>query len=162
MREGFERRFAGVIADALENLAFVFAFDESEERAPDGPCVELRFSGLFRGAFFLWLDSSLLDEITENMLGVEEGTPVSDIHREDALKEAANVISGNLLPEIGGKEAVFDLIPSEVNTSGGLDLALKGRKVSCRVTLSAEESVLTGALWFEDRKAFDEHMNSRG
>lgn len=162
MGEDFERRFAGVIADALENLAFVFAFDEGEERKPEGPCVELCFSGPFSGSFFLWLDSSLLNEITENMLGVDEGAPVTETQREDALKEAANIICGNLLPEIGGREAVFDLIPSGVNTSGGLDLALKGRRVSCRVTLSSEESVLTGALWLEDGKVFDEYVDFRG
>ena len=156
MEEAFERRFARVIAETLESLAFVFAFDEGERRNPDGPCVELCFSGHFSGAFFLWLDHALLGEITENMLGIEEGMPVSTSQLEDALREAANVVCGNLLPEMGGREAVFDLIPSAVYASGGLDRASNGRKISCQVTLSVEDAVLTGALWLENPTAFDE------
>jgi CheY-specific phosphatase CheX len=162
MKEGLEHLFGRVIAETLEGLAFVFAFDEGEGRKPDGPCVELAFSGPFAGAFFLWMDDSLLDEVTENMLGMEEGSGISAAEREDALKETANVICGNLLPEIGGRDAVFDLLPVGVFAASGFDGALKGRKPCCEVTLSVDEAFCVGALWLEDENAIEGLEISRG
>jgi CheY-specific phosphatase CheX len=146
--------FAHVIADTLEGLAFIFAFDEGESRKPDGPCARLGFAGPFSGIFFLSVDDSLLDEMTENMLGLDEGASVSRSQREDALKEAANVICGNLLPQIGGRDAVFDLLPAGVYREG-LEQALNGETPLCEVTLSVDESVCRAALWVEDEKVLE-------
>jgi CheY-specific phosphatase CheX len=145
---------AHVTAETLEGLAFVFAFDEGEIRVPDGACVRIDFSGPFDGAFFLSADELLLDEITRNMLGLDDDSRISQSQREDALKETANVICGNLLPKLGGKDAVFDFIPSGV-FSEGLDHALNGKTPSCEVTLSLDESVCRVSLCVEDEQHLD-------
>ncbi|MDM8539151.1 hypothetical protein QUF70_20550, partial [Desulfobacterales bacterium HSG17] len=44
---------------------------------------------------------------TGNMLGIEEDETSTSEQQYDALKELLNVICGNLLPEIAGKEAIF-------------------------------------------------------
>ena len=54
-------------------------------------------------------------ELTENMLGLDEGeAEISSDDQADALKETINVICGNLLPAIAGKDAVFDIQPPEI------------------------------------------------
>jgi hypothetical protein len=69
--------------------------------------VSIHFLGPLMGDFVLEISGGVLPVLAANMLGEDEPPPLSQ--QQDALKELANVICGNLLPLIAGSEAVFDL-----------------------------------------------------
>jgi hypothetical protein len=54
----------------------------------------------------LTVDEAMMPALAANMLGVDEPPPPPADQR-DALGELANVLCGNLLPEIAGTEHVF-------------------------------------------------------
>jgi chemotaxis protein CheY-P-specific phosphatase CheC len=54
------------------------------------------------------VSEDVLKELSANMLGVDDEETTKD-QRHDALKETMNILCGNLLPAIAGKEAVFDI-----------------------------------------------------
>ena len=43
------------------------------------------------------------------MLGYEDETDLTDVQKQDGFRELANVICGNLLPALAGRNAVFDV-----------------------------------------------------
>jgi len=94
----------------LEDLCFVCP-DPAEDAAPsskDVLTVEVGFSGPVAGKLALCFLDVRRAEIASAMLG-EGPEPLSEGDIRDAMGEVANVICGQLLPRIGGKEAVFDL-----------------------------------------------------
>ena len=100
-------------ADTMEKLAFIFTYPAEDGDDPDGDGVAARvaFTGAFAGSMMIRIASSVLPELTANMLGLDDGAPVAAEQQHDALKEALNIICGNVLPAIAGKTAVFDLAP---------------------------------------------------
>ena len=107
-----------VAGETLEQLAFVFSFPDAAdpgaiwEREVTG--ARLTFDGPLQGELLLAISSAALPEMTAIMLGLEEGQVPPLDQQADALKEALNVICGNLLPRIGGVDAVFDIQPPEI------------------------------------------------
>lgn len=107
-----------VAGETLEQLAFVFSFpDDADpdaiwETAVTG--ARLTFCGPLQGELLMAISSTALPELTANMLGLEEGEVPPVDQQMDALKEALNVICGNLLPRIGGADAVFDIQAPEI------------------------------------------------
>jgi hypothetical protein len=63
----------------------------------------------------LRVSSELLPQIANNMLGDDDLRP--DYQQRDALGELANVICGNLLPQLGGPSAAFLLDAPQVSLS---------------------------------------------
>ena len=121
-----------VSAETLEKLAFVFAFaDEaplstgnSDIVTPadsDNYRVRVDFRGPFSGALVMDITPADLEEVAANMLGFDLGDPISDADQQDALKEVGNVVCGNLLPVMAGKEAVFDIESPVVSRNGASD-----------------------------------------
>jgi CheY-specific phosphatase CheX len=112
MTEAADSRLAEVTIDTLEKLAFLFA---SPVEAP--PAVEERtfstvrvdFAGAFSGGMEVSLSGPVLAELAANMLGAMEGETLSAGEQQDALKELANVICGNVLPMLVGHEAEFNI-----------------------------------------------------
>ena len=102
-----------VAGETLEQLAFIFSFpddmdtDAIWERAVTG--CHVSFSGPSRGGLLLLISTAALLELASNMLGLDEEETTADDQQKDALREALNVICGNLLPRIGGVDAVFDI-----------------------------------------------------
>lgn len=143
MRPPLEAALAAVMVETLEKLAFLFATpaDEAgmEDRDGGGPmqAVRVAFTGPFRGEVELGLSPPVLDELTANMLGSEEGDPPSTEERHDALKELANVVCGNLLPVIGGSEAEFSIAAPRIadTTGGGEAEGLAVLAARCRLRL---------------------------
>ncbi len=108
-----------VAESVLERLAFIFSVpaenrDEIPVDSTDASCVS--FSGPFNGSVVLAVAGNALSEIAENMLGLPEGEGLSLDQQHDALKELVNVICGNLLPEIAGKQAVFNFDMPQMTT----------------------------------------------
>ena len=94
----------------FEELGFLLPSEEVDARqaaAAPSAMVSLDFAGPFAGTLLLRLYGDLLPELAANMLGEEETPPLQE--QLDALGEVTNVICGNLLPAIAGREQVFDL-----------------------------------------------------
>ncbi len=113
MRRNYSQVLSEVAAETLEQLAFIFSFaDDPQEDAiwdEDVTGCHVTFSGPHQGEILLVINSAVLPELAANMLGMDDDEEPPQEHQEDALKEALNVICGNLLPKIGGVEAVFDI-----------------------------------------------------
>lgn len=129
MNKELENIISDVAMETLEQLAFVFASSADEENLiSDVPCVaaKVAFNGPFNGKLFMKTSNQVVDEITVNMLGIDEDEEVSSDQRCDALKETINVICGNILPEIADKKAVFNIDAPEVLTeSDDIEASLK-------------------------------------
>ncbi|REL38701.1 chemotaxis protein CheX [Rhodohalobacter sp. SW132] len=74
----------------LEDLS-----DEERELNDNSITALVEFDGAAKGAMSIRVSPELLDAISENMLGMEEGT---DELKEGALCEIANIICGNTVP----------------------------------------------------------------
>jgi len=116
MSDAHKETLQRVAEEQFEQLAFMFPV--SAEELPDGPPnfaahAKVGFSGPSAGRVLLAAEGQILPPLAANMLGLDEGEP-SEAEQTDALKELLNVICGNLLPEIAGAEAVFDVQAPEV------------------------------------------------
>lgn len=102
----------------FEELGFLFPNEdlEPEQRtaAVDG-VVSVDFRGPFNGSLILQVCGDLLPTIAANMLG--EAEPPSVALQKDVLGELGNVVCGNALPLIAGREVVFRLSPPCVLTA---------------------------------------------
>jgi CheY-specific phosphatase CheX len=87
-----------------------FDLNDAQKRARPDAAVEITFRGIFSGRLVLTVSGPILAVVVGNMLGEDE----SEMPREaqlDALGELANVICGNVLPEIAGDRETFSLTP---------------------------------------------------
>jgi len=116
MRERINHILSRVTEEIFEKLAFMFSFPEEgfeaeiESSAAGPPVVtEVFFKGPFSGRLVMSLSPRLLPELAGNMLGADDNETTTPDQRYDALKELINVICGNLLPEIAGKQAIFNV-----------------------------------------------------
>ena len=110
---------ARVATNTLEQLAFLFSFPDDGQVEPDvesAVAARVLFSGPFRGALVITVSAQVLSELTANMLGVDSEDETTTEQRDDALKETINVICGNLLPAVAGRQAVFDIDAPEIIT----------------------------------------------
>lgn len=116
----------------FEDLGFMLPTSELDpEQAAAEFCsaVSVHFDGPVRGTLLVSINGDFLPVLTSNMLG-EEDVP-SDLQQKDALKELANVICGNLLPQIAGPTAVFDIGEPQIQASEDLpdeDLSLTAQQ----------------------------------
>lgn len=117
MSEELKETLYSVTEDVLEKLAFVFSFPEDEREPTDyGSAMSARvsFAGPFTGTLVMAVAREALPELTGNMLGLDDGEETTREQQQDALKELINVVCGNLLPSISGKESVFNVNPPEI------------------------------------------------
>jgi len=112
----------------FEALAFLIPMPEEEE-APFSPTVaaQVAFSGPFDGALTMAAESSMLPALAANMLGTEEGIVPSQDQQEDAFKELLNVLCGNLLPVLAGRQSVFKVHAPQLLSGGVLPETAEGR-----------------------------------
>ena len=110
MNKQFDDILQSVAEETFESLAFLLPMPE-----PDDPIdclnatVIVGFSGPFDGELILTLPQAVLVELTANMLGLDEESDIPVETQQDALKELANVVCGNVLPGIAGTTAVFNV-----------------------------------------------------
>ena len=101
-----------IVSSTLEQLAFLFSSPEEVHCCPNYDVVlvaSISFSGHFSGTIRMMISNKLLDELTENMLGVDNIDALAIDQKHDALKEAISIVCGNLLPLIGGKRSIFSI-----------------------------------------------------
>ena len=146
MRAKLEETMSQVTIDTLEKLAFMFAFpDESEEgRSGDSMVTgSISFTGPFSGTLLVTMSTEVLQELTGNMLGLDDDEETTEDHRSDALKETMNIVCGNLLPAIAGDEVVFDIgVPKVLSVGQGMKKGAgipDGRDPSAKVNLDLDE-----------------------
>jgi hypothetical protein len=117
--------------ETLEQLSYLLAMppgDGGDPRDPAAAVASVEFHGPLSGRLELVASQPLLEALAANMLGEDEG--LCDLQRLDALMEAANVVCGNLLPQIGGREAVFHMVAPQVrDPQDGAVPAPEGRAV---------------------------------
>lgn len=119
MSSTMEQSLSRTTAATFEELALLFPeFDLTPEQAaePLEVTVSVDYRGPFNGRLVLRASQCVMPALAANMLGEEESrqTPL----QRDALGELANVVCGNLLPLIGGAEAIFHLSAPRVHTDG--------------------------------------------
>jgi hypothetical protein len=105
----------------FEELSFMLPNEDPEDlqlAAPGTIGARISFRGAFTGTLAILICGDLLPRLSTNMLGQE--TPPDPPQQLDALREVANVICGNLLPEVAGRQAVFDICPPEILTPSDL------------------------------------------
>ncbi|MBC8089314.1 MAG: chemotaxis protein CheX [Phycisphaerae bacterium] len=110
MPSTMEQCLSQTLAATFEDLALIcpdYTLSGKQSEAPVDVAMAVSFSGPLNGQLVLKATSHILPGIAENMLGSEaaEGMAI----QRDALGELANVMCGNLLPLIGGAQAVFVL-----------------------------------------------------
>jgi CheY-specific phosphatase CheX len=101
-----------IASKTLEQLAFLFSSPEEVNCCPNYDKVlvaSISFTGHFSGTVRMMIYSEVLDELTENMLGVDDAAELTLDQKHDALKETINIVCGNLLPLIGGKRSLFSI-----------------------------------------------------
>ncbi|NLF29817.1 MAG: chemotaxis protein CheX [Planctomycetes bacterium] len=111
-----------VAEDTFEALAFMLPMTCDGDAAIDAPAVtaSVRFAGPFAGTLLLTVEQAMLAELAGNMLGAMDPQDLTDEQQADGLKELLNVICGNLLPELAGQEAVFDVLAPELREGASL------------------------------------------
>jgi CheY-specific phosphatase CheX len=110
MQNTMEQCLSQTLAATFEDLALIcpdFTLSDTQCEAPVDVAMAVSFSGPLNGRLVLKATSHILPGIAENMLG-SDSVDGSAVER-DALGELANVMCGNLLPLIGGAQAVFVL-----------------------------------------------------
>ena len=111
MSEQLKEILSIVAGETLEKLAFMFSFPEDERGTmilDSAVAATISFAGPFSGTLVMTVSNQLLPELAANMLGVDDEETTLD-QQHDALKETINIICGNLLPAIAGKEVVFNI-----------------------------------------------------
>ncbi len=119
MDEQFEKTLSNIAIETFEKLAFLFAFpaDEADTGQPDSMVTAgVSFAGSFSGTLIIKVSAEALPELAANMLGVDEDEETTLDQQHDALKETLNVICGNLLPEIAGRQEVFNIDSPQIVT----------------------------------------------
>lgn len=85
---------------------------QSKHHSPPtwGYAARVEFSGPFGGEMHIAITENMLRPLAANMLGIDVDEELPEgVQLEDALKELLNVTCGNLLPLIGGDQAVFHI-----------------------------------------------------
>ena len=142
MNEKVNDVISTVVTDTIEKLVFMFASpytpENSTEEDPDIG-VSVSFNGPFSGTLGMKVSGEVLSEIAVNMLGVDNDDEISPEDQNDALKETINVLCGNILPVIGGKQAVFNIGAPELIPEGEDMIVKSGEKLVSDVKLSLDE-----------------------
>lgn len=142
MNEKIDNIILKISAETLEKLVFMFASpydpEESTEQDPDTG-ASVSFTGPFSGTLGMKVSGEVLSEIAVNMLGVDDEDETTPDDQNDALKETINIICGNILPVIGGKQAVFNIGTPMIILEGEDIKERDGEKLVSDAKLSLDE-----------------------
>src|SRR5947209_6536696 len=102
-----ERAVYHAAALTFEELAFALPMPEAGAPSTDdlGTRARVAFRGPFTGQVVVAVADAMLPSLAANMLG--QDAPPPRWEQEDALGELANVVCGNVLPAVAGRERVF-------------------------------------------------------
>lgn len=143
-----EQCLSRTTAETFEHLALILADEElssEQASAPLDMSVSVEFRGPQVGRLVLSASARILPDIAANMLGGEQSR--SAVLQRDALGELANVICGNVLPQLAGVGAVFRLAAPKVHASE-LPSSRDGDAPVARVALGVEDGRVEASLYF--------------
>lgn len=105
----FDEEVFAAAAETVEILALMSLVprEESLGSGQSNRSAHVDFTGPCEGSLVISISESLLPELAGNMLGEDDASECTMDQQNDALKELANVICGNILPNVGGAEAIF-------------------------------------------------------
>ncbi len=129
-----------VAEEVFGSLAFLMVMpDDGDEGSVDteGVAARITFDGPFEGALFVRVSDEALLEIATNMLGMMDEEPPRS-QQLDAFRELLNVICGNLLPEIAGTEAVFNVHAGEMLPDGEIPATYCERPIVAEADLNID------------------------
>ena len=141
-----------VASGVLEGLAFIFALPAERMEDIDVESLmaaKVSFHGRFSGILIVAVSREILPELAGNMVGMEMGGDVSEEQQQDALRELINVICGNLLPAIAGKQEMFDIEVPEVLESENIAGCTEGRTLTAAAKLELDEGYVNLRLYCE-------------
>ena len=146
MKSQLRKTLYRVVEDVMEKLAFILSFPEDiDEESVDksdfdsSATAVVSFSGTFTGKLLLAISEDMLPELAGNMLGFDDGEETTTEQRHDALCELINVICGNLLPAIAGKELLFTVNPPSIIDKDQFIQQIEKEKAASFVRLPLEE-----------------------
>lgn len=119
--------------------------EDWQRNAAPTAAAKITFSGPFAGTLALCVYGDLLPMIAANMLGQAE--PPTEEEQLDALGEVANVICGNMLPGVGGTDAIFEISPPQIAPVDEILAAASAAKAKIQIGL--EEGHVDLFLWLE-------------
>ncbi len=117
MLENLTEQLTQISINTIEKLTFAFAMPDEDVKDKgfyDFQTVQVGFEGWFSGFLVMKMSKHIIPELTRNMLGLDDQEDVSAEENDDMLKEMLNIICGNLLPEIGGNQALFNIDTPEI------------------------------------------------
>jgi CheY-specific phosphatase CheX len=147
MSNTMERSLSQTTAATFEDLALLFPDAEltpEQDAMPFDVTVSVDFRGPLTGRLVLRASECVLPAIASNMMGEDESKQAP--LQRDALGELANVICGNVLPNIAGAEAVFHLAAPRVH-SVGETLSRDEDAPRARVTFGIEDGRVEAQLF---------------
>jgi len=109
-REKIVSKIEEVTIETLERLSFLFLNPMEGVKGgskQDTIRIKVDFEGLYNGYMWVGVPLEAGEEIAKNMLGMDDAIELREV--EDALKECANVLCGNMLPELFGKRKIFKI-----------------------------------------------------
>ena len=164
MSEKIKTILSRIAVNTFEELAFLCAFDGDETNTGQiDPAVAagISFSGFFSGTLIMKLSAKILPQLTTNMLGVDEQEETTLDQQYDALKEALNVICGNLLPEISGRQEIFNIDPPVIVAEDGVVRKKNRQNPICKITLAVEEGSCELFLFTDGRIFLNAHVTEQ-
>lgn len=156
MAEQIREALSQVAVETFEKLAFMFAFPGDEEpgqQIEELVSASVVFSGPFSGQIIIHISKAVLPELAANMLGLDDESDVTVDQQYDALKEALNVVCGNLLPVIAGRQHIFNMkmpriLPQdEIPQSEPVSrVRLEFDEGECKIAMYVDGGIPEGAL----------------
>jgi hypothetical protein len=140
MNEPIDQVLSDVVGRTFEDLAFMFQMGEEEAAAgaaAETTSASVAFAGPFTGRTVIVVNRPMLASLAANMLGLDPGVEPTTAQQEDALKELANVICGNLLPKVAGEEAVFQVLAPTLSAGDAIAEATDLPAARTQITLDS-------------------------
>ena len=152
MSHSLDKLLLRVAEGIFEGLAFMLTMLEDEATdLPSGAAVAaVDFEGPFQGRLLISLADQMLPELATNMLGLEEQASPTLLQQHDALKELANVVCGNLLPEIAGSEAEFNVSAPFLASNDFPGLPPSDQRLAAKARLILDSGEVNLALFLQN------------
>ena len=135
-------RLAELAAIVLERTAFISSEPAGDSDAAETDrCARIGYTGPHDGCVTLHTTDVFLGGLAANLLGIEPDDPGIGAHRDDALRELANMIGGSVLAELGGESCTFIIGLPELIGSDGSRRDADG--CTCRLDCEGQPLVIT-------------------
>jgi CheY-specific phosphatase CheX len=136
------------VCDILERTAFMFPepvenYDEAVFEEFQPVMATLSYSGDGEGDIALIVPVEMCIELAMNLLGEDIDPEDPGEKPQDAVKEILNIIAGQLLTEVFGETAVFNLTPPIAKNLESEELAEIIEKKDYAMAISDEYPIIT-------------------